>query len=147
MIGPDIQGDSEMPLNQGQFDIRIRSSCKAVLVQRKGLYHDAATSLIDSQATVLFASHAGIADGSYTSSWAPTLKMLAKQDVPFVVTGYNLVEVMSDKAHIERYGSEVIVEPIANPFRGLRPFPDPSLECGRFIYSNSHYFVAKGKSK
>jgi len=146
LIGPDLEDVEESPLNLSDpGSIMIRSSCNARVMMRKGCYHDVIESLEETP-TLVLASHPGIYDGHYTESWRPTVEMLASRDVPFVVTGYNKQEVLNDRKHLEEFGSRVIVEPTENPFRGLRPFPDPSLECSDFIFGNSHFVVTRGSN-
>jgi len=144
LIGPDLQDFEESPLNfTDPMLSKIRSSCDARVTVRNGCYHDVVESLEETP-TLAFASHPGIADGNYTESWRPTLELLASKGAPVVVTGYNKQEVLDDRTHLETCGLRVIVEPQANPFRGLRPFPDPTRECSDFIYGNSHFVVTQG---
>ena len=146
-VGPDVDDVDECALNVADPNsIRIRSGCDARVMMRKGYYHDIVDSLTE-EATLVIASHPGMFDGHYTESWRPTVEVLASKDVPFVVTGYNKQEVLNDRELLDEFGARIVVEPSANPFRGLRPFPDPSRECSDFIFGNSHFVVSRGSKK
>ena len=64
-----------------------------------------------------------------------------------MATGYNRQETLDDCKKMEDFGLNVTVRPLANRFRGLWPFNDPERECSDFIYSNSHYVVARGSTE
>mmetsp|Transcript_37402 Transcript_37402/g.78884 ORF Transcript_37402/g.78884 Transcript_37402/m.78884 type:complete len:477 (+) Transcript_37402:53-1483(+) len=146
LIGPDLNDVQDSPLNIADpGSIKIRRGCNAQLSMRKGLYQNVIKGL-EEPPTLVLASHPGMFDGHYTESWRPTVELLSSQDVPFVVTGYNEQEVLNDRQHLEEFGARVVVEPTANPFRGLRPMPDPSRECSDFIFGNSHFLVTRGGS-
>lgn len=147
MFGPDVQDVEEYALNVVDPNLsKIRNGCDAKVMMRNGYYHDVVESL-NEEATLVIASHPGMFDSHYTDSWRPTVEVLASKDVPFVVTGYNKQEVLNDRELLEKFGAKIVVEPSGNPFRGLRPFPDPSRECSDFIFGNSHFVVSKGSKK
>jgi len=126
----------------------IRSTCHVHLEEHIGLYHDIMRSNAGKNIpdpTVVFLPHPGMHDHAYTDSWRPTIEYLVEKDVLVVVTGCNHKEGLDDSQLLRDWGATILVEPRPNPFRGLRPLPDPTREHGDFFYTNASFFVAKGK--
>lgn len=142
LIGPDIEDFPELPLNIAGPEDMIRDSCDAKVMGITGWYHDVVGSL-NEEATLAFAIHPGIFEGHYVETWRPTVEVLALKNTPFVVTGKNEHEVLSDRKYLEEFGAKVVVEPSKNPFRGERPYPDYTRRSD-FMYINSHFVVSQG---
>lgn len=141
LIGTDIP---EKPSGQFNRPERIRRDCVTRISIVRGLYHQVATTL--EEADLLVAFHPGIHDDDFTESWRPTIEYIRieKPHIHCVFTGYNRDEVVKDSRILRDAGVNVLTEPLGNPFRGLRPFLDPTRELGDFIYSNFYYAMFQG---
>mmetsp|Transcript_32775 Transcript_32775/g.47436 ORF Transcript_32775/g.47436 Transcript_32775/m.47436 type:complete len:477 (-) Transcript_32775:28-1458(-) len=141
LIGADIREAPSGPFNRPE---RIRDDCETRLTIVRGLYHNVAATL--ENADLLAAFHPGMHDADFIDSWTPTLEYIRanKPDIPCVFTGYNRDEVVKDSQVLRNAGLTVLMEPQGNPFRGLRPFLDPTRETADFIYSNFYYAMFKG---
>jgi MYND finger len=151
LIGPTVEDNSVEHYHRVLAYETIRQSCKVTIQNHRGLYHEVITTEgtykkgMD-EPTIVLCPHAGMDDSSYTATWHPTIEFLVKRGVPIVVTGYTHQEVLDDTKLLREWGTKILVEPTANPWRGLRPYLDPSREAGDFIYVNASYVVAKGKA-
>uniref|UniRef100_A0A7S4N1K1 MYND-type domain-containing protein n=1 Tax=Odontella aurita TaxID=265563 RepID=A0A7S4N1K1_9STRA len=147
-VGPDLEllqskfPSEGRPLNFAENDeCPIRDSCDARIVRRPGYYHE--LNGLD-EVNIVVACHSGLHDERYKDRWMPTLEVLASKGVPCCFTAYNQAEALADAKVLDNVNVEILVPPTANPFRGLRPFSDPSRDPSDFIYSNAHYFVFRG---
>lgn len=139
MFGPDVVGTNDI-FQQCLAQETIRGTCTMSIQSHKGLYHETVTDCTDEPPTIVICPHAGLDDASYTSTW-PTIDWLVR---PFLLTGYNHNEVVSDAALLRDWGVNIIVPPTINPFRGLRPFLDPGRDPVDFIYTNASFVVSRG---
>jgi hypothetical protein len=80
---------------------------------------------------------------SLRSSWFPTLALLASADVPLVCTEYTALQMEGTQFALHTAGLSLIKRARKNPFKGLRPFPEPFLPHS-FYYSNQFLCVARG---
>jgi mitochondrial splicing suppressor protein 51 len=119
----------------------VRSNTIAKSVTKKDYYHNLKLDKPD----VAILVHPGISDPNYTATWKPTLELLAQQEIMTIVTGYTQQEVVDDLEMCQGWRCNVEVPPSPNPFRGLRPFPDPLRDPGDFIFTNASYAIIKGK--
>lgn len=147
LIGPGMDNSKDI-YRQPLAMERIRASCKLSMENHQGLYHEIVAEFKDDELpTIVICPHSGMHDKSYTSTWRPTIEMLASKGVPFILTGYNHNEVLEDAALLSAWGANIFVPPTANPFRGLRPFLDPGRDPDDLIYSNASFVVAKGTTR
>ena len=136
MVGPTLR---EMaPHSHSTADGRNVS-----ISAQTGRYHQVADLLSSPDITI--ASHSGVHDPSYTEDWLPTLDFLKGRTHPCLFTGYNQQEIDDDTAILQEHGLQVLHAPCLNPFRGLRPFAEPSAD-NQFIYGNQCIVVVSGTS-
>ena len=75
----------------------------------------------------------------------PPLQFSLDAEVPCVFTSYNAEEIVRDQAVLVALGARVVLDARANPFRGLRPFPEIG-EDNAFYYTNQSLVVVQGKA-
>ena len=152
-IGPNGRSDDEFDLNQtvNTFDGDEQLRTDYIVIKfYKGLFHDFYAESFSQKKMnvpkpdVIVAYNAGLSCPSHTMNWMPSLQLIKVMNIPFIVTGYDWLEVENDTKVLKKLGFDVVVDPSANPFRGLRPFFDPNRENGDFYYSNSNYVCVKG---
>jgi hypothetical protein len=119
----------------------VRSNTIAKSVTKKDFYHNLNLGKPD----VAILVHPGISDSNYTATWKPTMELLARQEIMTILTGFTMQEVVDDLKWCQNWRVKVEVPPSPNPFRGLRPFPDPLRDPDDFIYTNASYAILKGK--
>jgi len=68
------------------------------------------------------------------AGWAPTVKMLAKEGVPTIVTSYQAKEAEADGAFLRDMGCNIVIQPHINPWRSELAIKEP---CG----AKGFYFV------
>ncbi|CAB9509076.1 Inherit from euNOG: MYND finger [Seminavis robusta] len=141
-IGPNQPDGVASKLQRAIGMESIRPTCNIKVHAHKGLYHD----LHLDPPTLIVCQSSGLSDPGYTQEWRPTVEHFFHQSsVPVVWTAGLEKEIMDDCQVLRSWGAHLLVEPTANPFRGLWPLLDPGRECGDFFYSNSYFAVMKGQ--
>lgn len=129
-----------------------RAGATLTIRAKAGLYHDlyTAEALMQQPPDVVMACHSGMHDvgvpgkpSHLMKTWEPTVRMLARTEIPCIFTGYNAEETVLDGQRLKAWGARVVTEGHLNPFRGLRPFPEAS-EDNAFYYTNQSCIVTRG---
>lgn len=124
---------------------KIRPNCKSKLHTHQGVYHEVMEAKKLQEPTIVICPHPGVHDPLYKDAWEPTMRYLVDKGYLLVLTGCNMRESQDDSELLRQWGAKVLLEPKCNPFRGLRPLPDPAREFGDYFYSNTSLAVFKGK--
>lgn len=147
LVGPDLpEQDRTYALSLCLAAHESPVTCGGQVRVLKGLYHQK-TGDLRCAPDLRIAFNAGITDPIHFRSWRETLELLASEQVPFCVTGYNKKEVTDDVERLRGMGFEEEISSTSNPFRSMRPFLDPNREESDFIYSNAFYAVLKSTVK
>lgn len=141
-IGPETKVENVDAFLQQES---IRPSCEVKLFTHLGLYHDVVEEEKLEAPSIVFCPHPGVHDSLYTDKWLPSMHYILERGYPLVMTGCNMKESRDDSQLLRQWGGSMIRGPTCNPFRGLRPLPDPSREFGDYFYSNASFVVFKGE--
>jgi len=154
LIGPQIgyadasNNGRVFPLNDflsAEEGEELLNTSVATVQSWKGLYHDLEDELDEPDLYVAF--NCGFSDENHLPYWIPTLHSIRMKNIPLVFTGYDFNEVRMDTQLLaERLQMTSIVHPSPNPFRSLRPCPDPTKTGDSpFYYQNASFSVVVGK--
>ena len=149
MVGPDWLPKFERDFTFEDFlnPSETRPTCRGTFHSHRGLYHEVYNDL-PPDPDLLIAFNAGISCTTHVMSWRETLHLIGCKKVPFLITGYNHKEVVDDASSMLEYEQmemRLKIPATGNPFRGMRPFLDPSREGSDFYYSNASYAVLESK--
>ena len=153
LIGPDISYANEnnngrvLSLNNllsEEEGEEFLNTSHATIHFWRSLYHDLEHKLEEPDLCVAF--NCGFSDSYHKPNWLPTLVSIQKRNIPLVFTGYDAGEVREDtKLVVDDLQMDIIVHPSPNPFRSLRPYPDPAkIADVPFYYQNSCFSVVVG---
>ncbi len=80
--------------------------------------------------------------------WLPTLRSIQRKNIPLIFTGFDAKEVRLDtELVVSDLQMDLVVHPSPNPFRSLRPYPDPAKDGDvPFYYQNSCFAVVVGRT-
>jgi hypothetical protein len=105
--------------------------------------------LVVADATLAIACHSGLHVKDCTTNrggWAPTVALLAQANVPTVFTAFTRRNMDQAALALAALDMNVVQAADTNPFRGLRPFPEP-FNDNSFYYSNGFWLVARGATE
>ncbi len=115
----------------------------------KSLYHDLERDgKLEEEPDLYVAFNCGFSDSNHTPYWLPTLRSIQRKNIPLIFTGYDAKEVRLDtELVVGDLQMDLVVHPSPNPFRSLRPYPDPAKDGDvPFYYQNSCFAVVVGRT-
>lgn len=157
-VGPALPGrPGENGLRQraGSRMCRDCSSrgCECYITCVNTLYHSAVDqNLVNPNPTIAVCLNSGIHEtaenGTFGSTWGPTLRLMRDRNIPVVLTAYTELEMADDVKELaliwaSNSMADVSTRPTRNPYRGLFPLVDVFRD-NEFFYTSHYYTLIKG---
>lgn len=142
LIGPELSSGS-MPINLCKICLYNN---KQLLIEMHGiLYDDFAKSISYVKPDIIIGYNAGIHEcedfKSENDTWRQSLQIIAKQECPFILTSYTLLEAKKEQERLNTVLGRDIECAFCdqNPYSSLRPYRD--FETERVYYQNQYLLI------